>query len=876
MPIDPITIIAPPAVIPVLIGPLQVLLVALPALVMALLGILSAILRPKKVLGLLRLIWRQRLPVFVLLAVLLAGRMSWLRLFPSQPDRGATSGAVIGTEWSMFRGSLGRSGSVDGAMGPLVSGINWSWQQKGEAFLSSPALAGGRLYATSADTGIFNSNRRGYIYCLDRLTGRLLWRDGPRGYQPTFSSPVISGKYLVCGEGLHSTRNARIVAMDISDDSNPRVIWTLRTESHVECTPVISGGRAYVGAGDDGYYCVELEPDSSGNAVVVWHLDGADYPDAETALAVYGGRVYAGLGIGGEALCILDAETGREIKRLRTGYPVFTPPSIHKGRLYIGMGNGNYVYSASQVRMQQLKELKRNGASQAELAKAEEDIADGGEVWCVDLETLEKVWSYKCRSTVLGAVTAVDDGICFTTRDGQVNRLDSDGHLIASRDLQSVALSSPAVTGEFFYQMTADGRLYALRAKDLVVEWDVKIGRGSLCVSSPALSDGVLYIGTEMDGIISLGSRDVEDRLPTWSAHLGGAGRSGNPTGARLSPYGDFLWQYPSSQVGKGTVHAVVAPAASVGDRLYVPMADLEKGLACFEIKKSVHETPKPRWVYRTKNGVACSPVVSEDRIFITDTGDPGTSGRLHCIAPADGSAMWQKELEPAAPGFLVLYPDILMVQDGKAKLSGYDFKGNQVWSISNCELSYPPSGWNGAAVLVSSDRTQLSLIDALTGKYLWRAPLESAAGTAPVVYKDSILIGTAKGLEYRSLLDGSIMTIATVREGCSGTVAVSGDRIFCASAVEKSLLEFADGRLVKEYSDIEIQSNPVPLGDGTILLPVAEGLLALNPAKPDAQPLLWADSGWLGDVTSHLILHNRSIYMGISGWGMVCIGSEQ
>src|SRR6185436_12164906 len=166
------------------------------------------------------------------------------------------------------RGGLTRWGGAAGAVGPNQGGLNWTWKQGNEAFFSSPTLVGNRVYATSASLGAFSSS--GMIYCFDADTGALAWKAAPPGFRPTFSSPVVAGNYLVCGEGLHTTRDARVVCLDLRPGHEGQTLWTFATKSHVECTPVVYENRVYVGAGDDGYYCLELVPDAKGAARVVW------------------------------------------------------------------------------------------------------------------------------------------------------------------------------------------------------------------------------------------------------------------------------------------------------------------------------------------------------------------------------------------------------------------------------------------------------------------------------------------------------------------------------------------------------------------------------------------------------------------------------
>lgn len=76
----------------------------------------------------------------------------------------------------------------------------------------------------------------------------------------------------------HSTDDARVVCLDVRRGGE--ILWTFRTGSHVESSPCIYRDRVYIGAGDDGYYCLRLEPDANGRPVMLWHAAGERYPDA--------------------------------------------------------------------------------------------------------------------------------------------------------------------------------------------------------------------------------------------------------------------------------------------------------------------------------------------------------------------------------------------------------------------------------------------------------------------------------------------------------------------------------------------------------------------------------------------------------------------
>lgn len=324
------------AVVPVLVGPLQVLLAMLPAILIGIGSALLALFKPATFKLALRLLWRLKVSV-IISVVLVAGTVYAARALWRSSGGAIGKAEAAANDWPMFRAGPRRTGASPTDAPPLEGGIKWAFASEAKTFYSSPAIVGNRVYGTSAEVGVFSD--RGAIYCLDADTGGVVWKSVPGGFRATFSSPSISGKYLVTGEGLHQTRDGRILCLDVA--RNGAVLWSYRTKSHVESSPALADGRAYIGAGDDGYYCFQLEPDPAGNPVMLWHLPGDKYPDAETSPIVHEGRVYFGLGIGGQALVCVEADSGKELWRVPTPHPVFAPPTIARGKVFVGMGHGD-------------------------------------------------------------------------------------------------------------------------------------------------------------------------------------------------------------------------------------------------------------------------------------------------------------------------------------------------------------------------------------------------------------------------------------------------------------------------------------------------------------------------------------------------------
>ena len=608
-------------VIPILVGPLQVLIAVLPAILIALGTTLIALFKPSTMKKLAKLLWRLKFQVaaIVLVGVGLAWSVRWAiaKFGPaaSAIERGST-------DWPIARGSPARTGAVPGTTEPNNGGIVWQHKKGNEAFFASPAVVGNRVFVSAADLAAFGQSGR--IYAFDADTGRIAWTGGPDGYQPTYSSPVVAGNYLVCGEGLHWAKDARVVCLDVITG---KTLWTKRTKSHVECAPAVANERVYVGAGDDGYYCLDLKTGRE-----LWHAPGDKFPDAETALAVHDGKVFAGLGEGGSALCVLDAVTGKELQRVPMPYPVFAPLTIADGKLYVGMGKGDYVNPGS-----------------------------GGEVRCLDLATLKTAWTFPLKMTVLGSVAVKGDRIYFASRDQHVYCLDRAGKALAMFDVHAPIGAAPAVTEQYVYVVTEAGLLLGLKRDTLEPVWDFRLGTTPLFISAPTVARGQVYVGTQSDGFLCVGQPGATVATAT--------GNDGSP----LPEAGVFLWQYPSDQQG-GTNRLVTGRCVGLGREVYVPLVTGPVRLAVgaepkaeqvktlpsvvdepLEVRNETdggivaldHATQRPLWRVASAGAVTPGTLV-KDRFYI------GTTHALECRSVLDGRLLWSRTATPQ-PGIAPL-----------------------------------------------------------------------------------------------------------------------------------------------------------------------------------------------------------------------------
>lgn len=862
---------------PVLVGPLQALLAILPGILVALGGGILALFRPSVIKRLAQLLWSQKVAVAVC-AVAAWGIVELYGLaFPHRAE--AVSAASGGAGWPLWRGGADRRGFVPGQEDPLEGGVVWSFSRDGiKAFYASPAIAGNRLYVTSGRYEYFRNE--GAIYSVDTDTGQLVWAFRAGGYRATFSSPAVSGKYLVVGEGLHMTDDARVFCLDVEQSEKRREgvkLWEYRTRSHVECSPCIDGDRAYIGAGDDGFYCFALEPDGRGEARVLWHLEGSKYPDCETSPVAYQGRVYFGLGIGGQAVCCIDAQTGAELWRIPTPYPAFGSPAIAEGKLFVGMGHGDYVNTAEQVAANLRAKLRQEGKSEAEIEEATRDIRSVGEVWCIDLATHQVEWKIPLGGTVLGAVAAADGRLYFGSRDGYVYCASTRGALMRKWNAHAPIVTSPAVGEGHVYAMTESGQLYGLALSELSPVWGVPLNSPSF--SSPVVAHGHVYVGTANYGLLCVGQPSRQEEQAIWAGPLGGPGKWGQADRSLLPLRGQYAWSYPETPEAEGNQAAasrVHAPAAYLNGAFYVGL-DREgtHGLARLKPANDLSQAPALEWFAEAQNPVYLSPAVTDDAVFFVD-GRPSDSGRaLRCLDPATGRERWQHPIAPDAAGDFVIAHDAILIADTAAGLAclGLDASAppKEIWHADVGPCVGPIALAGDIAVAAVGSPASLVALDAFNGAVLWSRPLPSAPTTGPAFAGGKVWVGQPNGLQGYGLVEG----VAPSSLDCgSAPAALVHDATRLACVTDAGELIFVDPQAAREVARIKegVRALP-PLLAGSACLYVTENALQLYDFETQ-KSTQWAQmrSSWPGVVLTPMIMVQSHVFLATDMKGFVCM----
>jgi len=873
------------AVVPVMVQIGPMLIALLSAVVAALVGALVKLLKPSTMKTGLRIMWRNKLATVVLVVAVVGVSQGVSYLKRVVADRRGGGTAVVGAgDWAFFRGGAARRGATLDADDPTTPARLWGDTTAIKTLYSSPAVVGNRVFASTADKGIYAD--RGGIVCLDADSGDVIWDYSPRGFRATYSSPSVQSNYLVCGEGLHFTEDARITCLRVDFEANDyELLWELRTKSHVESSPCIYKGRAYVGAGEDGLYCIELAPGPDHTPVVTWHIAGSksesgDVLDGEQKLvdceappAAHDGKVFFCLGMGGKAVICVDADTGRKLWKVDTPYPVFGAPTVVDGKVIVGMGTGNMIQSAELAREAELKKLRDKGLDDDALAEEAKRLGPAGEVWCMDADSGDVLWSRAFERTILGAVAAADGRLYFGSRDHHLYSLDLDGKGLKSFDSHEPIVTSPAVGREHVYFVTETGVLHCLDKARLTPAWNMRIGSAGNSISSPVVSRGHVYVGTIGNGLVCLGGAAVDEEY-LWAGPLGGEGASGWVDGSPIPGKAKLAWRYPKSGASEadGPLTVITTPVACSTNALYAGISGARTGLVKLVLTGNRRKPYREAWFCAATNPPALSAAILGDRVYFI-SGRPGDGARrLYTVDDVSGAVLAERAVADDAGGQMLLTRDELLVADRTEGLTLLREEGDSVTSVVLDVGRVVGSPVSANDMFFVAGESSVSALSATGGETLWRVALSSPARAGVVVGNGIVAVGTAEGVVGLSVLDGAEVW-STMCGEAAGSLVCNDDGVACVTTDGEVVLMDWAGRERARAEGVVPGLTPVLCGDIMMCLK-ADGIELVDIASGETRR--WGGRlGWLGGIVTPAVVLDSKVYFGTKDRGLVCIAGK-
>ncbi|OPX68833.1 MAG: outer membrane biogenesis protein BamB [Methanoregulaceae archaeon PtaB.Bin108] len=301
---------------------------------------------------------------------------------------------------------------------------------------------------------------------------------------------------------------------------------------------------------------------------------------------------------------------------------------------------------------------------------------------------------------------------------------------------------------------------------------------GDRVYSSPAVVDGVVYIGSDDNNVYAF---DAETGTEVWTFETGGRvltspavvggvvyiGSYDKNLYALESYTGNALWTFPMD--GWVTADPVVADgvvySGSLGDKLYAVNTTTGEEIWSVSLGEDY--------------SVASSPAVCGGVVYVG-----GGGGLLHALNATDGSEIWN-----FTSGYGISSSP--SIDDGKVFYSSWDkivyaldaSNGAMLWNFTtggSGEMDSSPAVAYGVVYIGGCDNNVYAL-DALTGEEIWHFSTGNVVYSSPTYANDVVYVGSWDGKMYAidALTGEEIWHFST------------GDPIFSSPAVAKGIVYF-------------------------------------------------------------------------------------
>lgn len=400
--------------------------------------------------------------------------------------------ALLAADWYQFRGPTGQghaeSKNLPTEWDPKTN-VTWRVELPGKGW-SSPAIAAGRVYLTSAvPTATTPPDHSLRTICLDVKTGTVIW-DVEVFHQDGKSAPKIHPKNghasptaVIEGDKVYvHFGHMGTACLNAKDGSK---VWA---NTSLKYTPVHGNGGSPVIVGDrvifaiDGIEMQAMIGLDKATGQVAWKTARNASPKKAfsfcTPLPItVNGQVQV-VCPGSEVLMACDPQSGRELWRVTydSGYSIVPRPVFGHGLVYFSTGYDNPVLyavkpdgrgdvTATHVAWTVKKGVPRN-ASPLLVGDALYLVTDGGLLSCLDAKTGAERWNENLGGAYSASPIYANGLIYLLAEDGTatVFRPGAGYEPVAKNKLNEKTLASYAVDGDALF-VRSEKALYRIEKK---------------------------------------------------------------------------------------------------------------------------------------------------------------------------------------------------------------------------------------------------------------------------------------------------------------------------------------------------------------------------------------------------------------------------
>jgi len=312
------------------------------------------------------------------------------------------------------------------------------------------------------------------------------------------------------------------------------------------------------------------------------------------------------------------------------------------------------------------------------------------------------------------------------------------------KDIGSSLRSSPAISeGMVYIGGSYDNKMYCLDANTGDEQWNYSAL--NYVWASPAVVDGKVYFGSFDNKVYCLDANTGDEQ---WNYSTGDfvisspavvdgkvyIGSSDQKLYCLDASNGNELWNY---SIGSETYSS---PAVAYG---FIYFTALDGKLYCIQDTDGTHQ-----WNFSIGSTFISSPSVFENKVYVGSN-----QGIIYCLDASDGLEQWNHSNGGTAisPSLAIAYGKIYahtQVSNFGQDLYCLDaYSGDFLWNQSTGGSNFSsPSVADGKVYVGSSLNNCVYCIDAMDGSYIWSYSTDSAVTISPAIAHGRVYIGSDDG----------------------------------------------------------------------------------------------------------------------------------
>lgn len=302
--------------------------------------------------------------------------------------------------------------------------------------------------------------------------------------------------------------------------------------------------------------------------------------------------------------------------------------------------------------------------------------------------------------------------------------------------------SSPAVSNGIVYVGSDDSNIYAFDAGTGNIKW--KYTTGGYVHSSPAVTGGIVYVGSYDSNIYAI---DAATGILRWKYTTGGqvisspavsnrivyVGSEDNNVYALDAGTGALKWKYDTSLGEQMKLSYIQSSPAVSGGLVYVGSY---YNNAVYALDA---ETGALRWKYYTGGAVRSSPAVSGGTVYVGSY-----DNNIYALDAANGVLKWKY----TTGSYVVSSPAISgrMVYVGSEDNNVYALdtaSGALKWKYQTGSFIQSSPAISGDVLYVGSADGNVYALDATNGAFKWKYNTGKLVYSSPAIYGGMVYVGS-------------------------------------------------------------------------------------------------------------------------------------